>query len=356
MEDKNKKKNIMTLVAVITLVVLVAGATYAYFSVGITNNFGTSTINATAEGMGSVALNGTNAKLLMDLSAADMMKGNAGTYFASSTGTTRDATEVLVGTATLTPSTDTRKYECTYTLNITHSSKTNGADDIYDVFSDTTKYANKSKDQIYLSVNGKDYDWYNGFPSSVTGKIYVSGGVPAEIKVGMRLINSTSIDQSALAGHDIQINVVVPNNGFSCEIVDNTNTNKIPENGVYLVMENDTPTKAYYTNVSNEMKTQVNNILSYYSTDLESLTKEGEEFPNNVLENDEYIYGDYEYVDELRKEEEIAKSKRIGIWQEEITLPDEETTPPTTEEESSILKIISLIIEIIKKIFALLFN
>lgn len=94
-------------------------------------------------------------------------------------------------------------------------------------------------------------------------------------------------------------------------------------------------------------------VLAFVYVDGKLLEKE---LIQNGLAKVAYIYGDYEYVDELRKEEEIAKSKRIGIWQEEITLPDEETTPPTTEEENSTLKIINFIIEIIKKIFALLFN
>ena len=70
-----------------------------------------------------------------------------------------------------------------------------------------------------------------------------------------------------------------------------------------------------------------------------------------------YIYGDYEHVDELRHEEEIAKNNKIGVW-EDVILPDKETNSEeqTLEKDNVILEIINIIIEIIKKIFALLFN
>ena len=74
-----------------------------------------------------------------------------------------------------------------------------------------------------------------------------------------------------------------------------------------------------------------------------------------------YIYGDYEHVDELRKQEEIAKENKVGIWSD-INLADESsnTSDNTNENDDSddndIIKIIRFIIDIIKKIFALLFN
>ena len=95
-------------------------------------------------------------------------------------------------------------------------------------------------------------------------------------------------------------------------------------------------------------------VLAFVHVDGKLLEKE---LIQNGLAKVAYIYGDYEYVDELRKEEEIAKSKKVGIWSDEINLADEEVNnEPQYEEEKTILKIINLIFEIIKKIFAILFN
>ena len=49
MEEKSTKILMPTIVAVVTLIVLVVGATYAYFTVGATNNFETRTIEASAD-------------------------------------------------------------------------------------------------------------------------------------------------------------------------------------------------------------------------------------------------------------------------------------------------------------------
>lgn len=70
-----------------------------------------------------------------------------------------------------------------------------------------------------------------------------------------------------------------------------------------------------------------------------------------------YIYGDYEHVDELRKEEELAKGKKIGIWSD-IILPDEISSEQENnqQEKNVIIEIFNIIFDILKKIFALLFN
>ena len=69
-----------------------------------------------------------------------------------------------------------------------------------------------------------------------------------------------------------------------------------------------------------------------------------------------YIYGDYNYVDELRKAEEISKEKKLGIWSDkEIATPDvkEDNKDKKIEEE---LSLYDLIIMILKKLFDLLLN
>jgi len=76
MEEKNRKKKITVLViGIATLVVLVLGATYAYFAVGVnTEGFTTQNINANAESIGNVVLNKTGNGLYLNLSRVNMMK------------------------------------------------------------------------------------------------------------------------------------------------------------------------------------------------------------------------------------------------------------------------------------------
>ena len=68
-----------------------------------------------------------------------------------------------------------------------------------------------------------------------------------------------------------------------------------------------------------------------------------------------YIYGDYSYVSDLRKEEEQAKNKKIGIWQDEVLgdINSDNSINETKEENSTLDKIIEIILYIIQKIFDL---
>lgn len=94
-------------------------------------------------------------------------------------------------------------------------------------------------------------------------------------------------------------------------------------------------------------------ILAFVHVDGKLLQKE---LIQNGLAKVAYIYGDYDHVDELRKEEEIAKNNKIGIWGE-INLADEvENVEEEKNDESTLLRIIEIILSIIKMIFDLLIN
>lgn len=74
-----------------------------------------------------------------------------------------------------------------------------------------------------------------------------------------------------------------------------------------------------------------------------------------------YLYGDYKYTEDLKKEESIAKSKKLGVWSlEEITTKKiEKTTKKVTEsetEDSIINKLLKDIRKIFKNLFKNIFN
>ena len=209
--NNNKQRNVF-IFGLVTLLLLVLGASYAYFAVTTVNNFGTSTINAQAGNIGTVTLNGNSAQLNMSLTALDMVQGNSDiTYYASSSGKTTTPTEEVIGTASVSPTSDTNTYHCTYTLSVTHS----GTNDMYTVFSGAT---NKSAGQIILTINGVDYDFNDGWPTSnqVSGSFYIKGTQTKNITAGLRIINDSEINQNYLANTDISISISLVNNSFSC--------------------------------------------------------------------------------------------------------------------------------------------
>ena len=209
--NNNKQRNVF-IFGLVTLLLLVLGASYAYFAVTTVNNFGTSIINAQAGPIGSVTLNGNSAQLNMSLTALDMVQGNSDiTYYASSSGKTTTPTTVTLGTASVSPTSDTNTYHCTYTLSVTHT----GTNDMYTTFSSA---ANKSAGQIILTINGVDYDFNDGWPTSnqVSGSFYIKGTQTRDITAGFRIINKSNVNQNYLANTDISISISLVNNSFSC--------------------------------------------------------------------------------------------------------------------------------------------
>lgn len=71
-----------------------------------------------------------------------------------------------------------------------------------------------------------------------------------------------------------------------------------------------------------------------------------------------YLYGDYKYTEDLKKEESIAKSKKLGVWsleEETTTKKTEKTTKKVTESETDD-SIINDLLKDIRKMFKNLFK
>ena len=163
--------------AIVTLVMITVGATYAYFTVTATSNFGTKTITATTPDLGSVALSG-GSSLYLNLSRVNMMSANKGTYYAvtSSNGVaTTTASETTIATATVTGA---GTFSCDYTLNIAYDG--------------TLKAALKKDGVAILKVNNTDYDIYSTtFPKTVTGSLTgLVAGTNKTITASLRFVNA----------------------------------------------------------------------------------------------------------------------------------------------------------------------
>jgi len=214
-----KKVIIPIIISVATLILLTVGATYAYFNIGGTNNFGTKTITTSAESIGNVALS-TGTNLTLDLSAKQMMdNGSDLAYYASSTGTTTTPTTEKIGTATVTGE---GIYNCTYKITMNDNSSS-----MYDVFQGMST---KSTGQIILTVNGTEYDFNTAglFSKEITGTMYgLTSDEARDITASLKIVNKTSVDQNALAGSNITITFSATS--FECNAVEDRLPNTYQE-------------------------------------------------------------------------------------------------------------------------------
>lgn len=198
-EDKNTSKKLLVsaIVAVVTLIALTAGATYAYFQVTISGSVTNSTLTATTGAVSSVALSGGSKTITMNITAAQMMAGASDvTYYAPATGSaaTTAVTSVEVGKAT---QTGAGNNSCSYTINVTPTTN-----DLWTAFN---TMVGKAAGQIILTVGNQTFDFASTtFAASTavpkTGNFTTTGAGSTSINAQLKFVNSKTINQNALAG------------------------------------------------------------------------------------------------------------------------------------------------------------
>jgi len=189
---KSNKVLISMIVAIVTLVMLTVGATYAYFAVSSTYNF-SATATATTPSVGSVALS-SGTSISMALTRAQMMKQTSNTtYYASSNGATTTETTVNIAQAKVTGE---GTYSCDYTLNVAYSSSTTAK---------SMKAALGAAGWAVLTVNGTAYDVYSTtFPKTISGTLTgITASAAKNITAQLKIINLTGTDQTAMADKDM---------------------------------------------------------------------------------------------------------------------------------------------------------
>ena len=211
-----KKDKINIVIGIISLLILVIGATYAYFAVGTTNNFGTRNALASSGNIGSVAISSNSVNLSMNLTLKDMMdQGSNVTYYASSSGTTTTNTSETLGRIIASSTSESIVYKCNYTVTVSHS----GTQDMYTNFR-SNSYAGKEKGQAALSINNKNYDWYDGIDNEIEEEVYITSGNTKNITVRLWLENIRRVDQSGLTGKDVTFTVGIKPNTLKCDVVE----------------------------------------------------------------------------------------------------------------------------------------
>lgn len=215
-KEKNRKKALIPMfIAVLTLAVLAAGATYAYIQVQTYNNFGNPTITGTVPSIGSVAIT-TGTSLSLTTTRQGMMDENPTVYYATPSGiNTSDSNFQTIGTATVSGA---GTFTCYYTLNV----KGEGA-----LLSNSQ---NKGAGLVTLEVksgtNGNTTETYD-FNNDLTGTVLSGNGVnlygtftdltvsqSRTIEARFKLTNSANQDQTALNGTTGTITFTL--SGLSC--------------------------------------------------------------------------------------------------------------------------------------------
>jgi len=278
MEKMNKKMVIKFSLGIILLVVLVVGATFAYFTMNNSIDSSPTNLNAELDEVGNVALiSGDNLNL--EISQYDMKnKDKDVSYYASKNGKVLTETEEVIAYTSVVGN---GLFDCSYTLTVTDK----GTNSIYNAFQNMS---GKSENQIVLTINGEDYDFNtdNLFPLAINGTLNsVSETMVQEIKAKLKLVNKTNIDQSALAGTDIYLDFGIDK--FECKPVKEINLASVVKESAreYKIAEGN------FNNATKLKQNDYKNIsMSYYGYAYDDETYEDVEIDEKI--NSEIIFND----------------------------------------------------------------
>ncbi len=213
MNEENKSKILIgTLVAVITLVIAVVGATYAFFSLNVSGDTTNTNVDIETGNADVVSIEQGVNNMHINLTVSDMAKDSPNkAYYATDTEENYKLSEEE-GTLTFATITGTNKEasDCTAKVTIT-----------MDTSNDSMGKVLKKGDAILYITSGKTeetidlYDLLSEeIPDSVTKEIEVELSVSesAEASItGYLKVNNTESDQSYLAGKTLNITITVDN-------------------------------------------------------------------------------------------------------------------------------------------------
>lgn len=237
MEDSNKKKLFLSIIAITILLIIVIGATYAYFAVGTANNFGTKTISAEAADIGDITLSTPVTSLHVAVSASDMMESNSGyLYYATPTnginyvkvqsmgGLTDNMQSILANShnvvhAVLENDESNTNYKCIFNMNLSATgTMVNSFDYNWDgnliIYNKTEFMKAVSQNDMQRAFNTLVY---LGAPQSVSMPIEInlngSSGTTVDLAAVM-FIENENYEQSHLEGKSMTITVT--NSNLNC--------------------------------------------------------------------------------------------------------------------------------------------
>ncbi len=212
-DNKNNKKVLIgSLVAVITLVIAVVGATYAFFSLNVSGDATNTNVDIETGNADVVSIKQGVNNMHINLSVSDMAKDSSNKeYYATDTEDNYKLTEED-GTLTFATVTGTNKEasDCTAKVTITMDTSTNSMGKALQK-GDTELYITSGKTEETVDL----YDLLTEeLPESVTKEIEIELSVSesAEASItGYLKVNNTESDQSYLSGKTLNITITVDN-------------------------------------------------------------------------------------------------------------------------------------------------
>lgn len=235
---KNEKVLLPSIIAVLTLIVLVAGATYAYFAVAVNQSgFSTRTVSASAADVGTVVIQ-SGGNLRLAVSAADMMNPASADkpYYAvlktnenQSVVPTRSESQVAPTIATVS-TTSSNTFTCTVNLVISYDNNDHG---MITALTGMTS-PEPTTGQLLLKINDQatpfdlftEFTGHTSFNTSVT-LTGITTGTSRDITAELKLVNKYGNDgnlvansQNDLANTSMTLNIdLAQTNGITCTAV-----------------------------------------------------------------------------------------------------------------------------------------
>ena len=212
----NKRQFVFLLIGVVALLILVIGASFAYYGSQESINYSTINASVNAESVGIISLT-TGNNISLSLTNSQMSDSGADIiYYGTASGTQiaqnmASVTKTAIGTAT---TIGNGTFNCAYTMIVNDN-----ANSLYDAYQSNAN-SNKGAGQVILSINNTDYDFStaNLFPLTYTGSLNgIVEGSPKNITATIKFVNKTGLNQSALAGSSITLTFNV--NQFNCNMV-----------------------------------------------------------------------------------------------------------------------------------------
>ena len=251
MEKKNSL--ILTVITCVSLLVLVVGATFAYYGISTVNTNNTSAFTVQTSKVGIVTMTRQTQNMHIAVSGADMAYSNigakyysiSGTYtapaqgqnFIPSRGTT--VTEHNLFTAAVTGGESDALYDCNFTLTVTKSGTM-----LSSLVSGDIKLVIGGASTVNTNVTANGtYDLVSDFSNNQLVKtVYFHGinGTTAQTLTGHLELNNTSLDQRALA--DKSLSVTIAATGLTCEQVESHATTVVietPADPIKVAVAND---------------------------------------------------------------------------------------------------------------------
>ncbi len=237
MEDngnQDKRKMIMTsIIGVVTLLVLVIGATYAYFNVDIVSTVANSTINIKMPPSESIALNGLESKLHINLKNSDMVLENIGSYYSTSDNsksyvTSDDEAKTIV--AKLVSENLTLRNKCSVNVMVNLDTSLNSMGSVLE------------NDDAFLFISGGTsvkfidlYDLKETGQMNFTLDFVININGSQDIKSYLK-INNKNNSQIYLAGKELLVSLKISN--IKCNSVEKSDVEKILEKNSSTQLEN----------------------------------------------------------------------------------------------------------------------